>query len=414
MEKIKSMKYKRDFLLAELIDSFFTKKEISSLNKKLEVKDKSNLKKTNIKTNKLQIPILTADIEIELIITFAFEKLSDNKYLEFLFHLGQYTITTGQNSQAIYIHENILRVTEGKVDFENFYANASLALGELYSRQALWKLCLNYIKQANKIFRKQNNLKGASNCENLLGTVYGEYGNLKKAKEHFEKSISFLDPLKDSELIGKIENNLGITYNIQGELDTALSYYNRALTNFEKIRDLKRMAEVHHNMGMLYSKKDSSRQAIKEFDASIAFAKRINYKQSLVMSYLSKAHLLIIQKDFNLAEALTNEAFELCNAINDKMAFGDVFKLKGVIQRNFKKYSLAEHYLSTSIRINKELKNELNHAESEFELGILYSEKGELKESKKHFLVALKYYKKIKAQKEIKEIERNLKNIYSI
>ncbi len=414
MEKIKSMKYKRDFLLSELLGSFFTKKEISSLNKKLEVKDKSNLKKTNIKTNKLQIPILTADIEIELIITFAFEKLSDNKYLEFLFHLGQYTITTGQNSQAIYIHENILRVTEGKVDFENFYANASLALGELYSRQALWKLCLNYIKQANKIFRKQNNLKGASNCENLLGTVYGEYGNLKKAKEHFEKSISFLDPLKDSELIGKIENNLGITYNIQGELDTALSYYNRALTNFEKIRDLKRMAEVHHNMGMLYSKKDSSRQAIKEFDASIAFAKRINYKQSLVMSYLSKAHLLIIQKDFNLAEALTNEAFELCNAINDKMAFGDVFKLKGVIQRNFKKYSLAEHYLSTSIRINKELKNELNHAESEFELGILYSEKGELKESKKHFLVALKYYKKIKAQKEIKEIERNLKNIYSI
>lgn len=414
MGKIKTMKYKRDLLLSELLSSFFAKKEITALNKKLEIKDDSNLKKSNAKSKEPQNLSSTADIEIDLIITFALAKLSSSKYLEFLFHLGQYTITTGKNDQAIYIHENILRETEGKIDFENFYANASLSLGELYSRQALWKLCINYIKQADKIFRKQNDLKGASNCENLLGTVYGEYGNLKKAKEHFEKSIFLLDPLKDPELIGKIENNLGITYNIQGELDTALSYYNRALTNFEKIRDLKRMAEVHHNMGMLYSKKDSSRQAIKEFDASIAFAKRINYKQSLVMSYLSKAHLLIIQQDFNLAESLTNEAFELCNLINDKMAMGDVFKLKGIIQRHFKKYSLAEHYLYTSIRINKELKNELNDAESEYELGILYSEKGDLKESKKHFLAALKYFKKIKAQKEIKEIERNLKNIYSI
>ena len=408
------MKYKRDFLLSKLLSSFFTKKEITALNKKLEIKSNSSIINSSSKSNELQNPSSAADIEIDLIITFALGNLSNSKYLEFLFHLGQYTITTGKNDQAIYIHENILRETEGKIDFENFYANASLALGELYSRQALWKLCLNYIKQANKIFRKQNNLKGASNCENLLGTVYGEYGNLKKAKEHFEKSISLLDPSKDPELIGKIENNLGITYNIQGELDTALSYYNRALANFEKVRDLKRMAEVHHNMGMLYSKKDSSRLAIKEFDASIAFAKRINYRQSLVMSYLSKAHLLITQQDFNLAEALTNEAFELCNLINDKMAMGDVFKLKGIIQRHFKKYSLAEHYLYTSIRINKELKNELNDAESEFELGILYSEKGELKESKKHFLAALKYFKKIKAQKEIKEIERNLKNIYSI
>ena len=55
----------------------------------------------------------------------------------------------------------------------------------------------------------------------------------------------------------------------------------------------------------------------------------------------------------------------------------------------------------TSLRINKELKNELNEAEAAYELGILYDDQGNNKESKKYFQMALKYYRGINAKNEL-------------
>jgi len=49
-----------------------------------------------------------------------------------------------------------------------------------------------------------------------------------------------------------------------------------------------------------------------------------------------------------------------------------VYKIKDIIHRDTKDYELAENYLCTSLRINKELNNEMNKAETEFELGLLY------------------------------------------
>jgi len=410
-KKINRSKHRRDKLLNGVIKNFFTPSETEKFNKRLLSGNKTPFKIKLSKSTSLKAKEINKQSEIDLLITFAQKTFEKPKYLEFLQQLGQYCVTTGNNNQAQFMLENVVNETKGKSCFEKIYADAALALGEMHSRQALWKLCVKYIKMASAAYKKINDIKGYANSENLLGTTYLEQSKTYMAIKHFEKGLSLLNS-SDCDMIAKIENNIAITYLIPGNYDSALMHFNKALYNADKAGDLKQGTNIHLNLGILYTDLDLPEKAFVELDKGINFGKKINLKLGIANGYALKAYLFIKQKDFSLAESLTDEALEISNKINSKVGIADAYKLKGIIQRNFRNYPLAEYYFLTSIRICKGLKNEWNGSEAEYELGVLYLEKGQLVESKKHFLKALKYYKRIKAKKQIDEIERYLKNIF--
>jgi tetratricopeptide (TPR) repeat protein len=87
------------------------------------------------------------------------------------------------------------------------------------------------------------------------------------------------------------------------------------------------------------------------------------------------------------------------------LTIADVYKIKGIIQRNLKNYILSENYLETSLRINSEAGNQLNRAETLQELGVLYKEMGKTHQSKENFKLALEYFKKINSEPDILQLE---------
>jgi hypothetical protein len=58
-----------------------------------------------------------------------------------------------------------------------------------------------------------------------------------------------------------------------------------------------------------------------------------------------------------------------------------------------------------SLRINTSLKNEMNIAETSYELGVLYEEIDNSKSKNSYLESALKYYKRIRMQQKVKKIE---------
>ena len=64
--------------------------------------------------------------------------------------------------------------------------------------------------------------------------------------------------------------------------------------------------------------------------------------------------------------------------------------------------------LNTSIRINRELGNKLNEAETSYELGMLNKDRGNIQNSKSNFNSALKYFRSLKAEPKIKEIKTQI------
>ncbi len=344
--------------------------------------------------------------QVDLLVTFSSNKLSKEKFLSLLLYLSQVSITNGEFATAIEINEKIISSTSTEKDFINLSADAHLMIGEIYSRQAIWQNSFQYIGKARELFESVNDAKGIAKCENLLGTIYGDLGDVKNAIENFELALGKSQNDVNYTEKAKIEINLGIVNNIKGLYDEALTYFKRALINYEKVGDKKRIAEIHQNIGMVYTKKGDYTTSLKEFDESFAFAIETNYLQIIGFVYLSKAFVYSQLKDYEFASAFADKAMEIAYKLNDKLTIAEVYKIKGIIQRNTKNYPLAENYLQTSLRLNIETGNQLNKAETYQELGLLYQDMGKGEESEKNLNLALEYFKKINAEPDIRALEK--------
>jgi adenylate cyclase len=134
----------------------------------------------------------------------------------------------------------------------------------------------------------------------------------------------------------------------------------------------------------------------------------INYLYALGVSYLSKAYIFAIRSDFTLANAFADKAMEIAYKINDRLSVADIYKIKGIIDRNQKKYDTAESFFRTSIRINQELENILNEAETCYEFSLLYIETKKYNEAKELLLTALGNFRTINSPVMIEKVSNLL------
>jgi len=400
-------------IVEEALKNFFDKAEKKDFLNKLkgEVPSQETAKDSSTRDRIIEISTSPQTrYQLDQLITFAESRLPEDKFIEFLIYLGQHTIIAGENSIAIEIHDKIIRLCGDKTGMANITANALLALGEVYSRQAQWELSITYLDKSIKIFRDENDTKGNIHCQNILGTIHGDQGNLNKAKEHFENALIALQEMKDTALIGTIEINLGIINNMQGNYNEALSFLKRALLNFEKVGDLRRVAEIKQNLGMVYSKKKEYSTAINEFNESIELSIRSSYLQNLGIAYINKANVYLQLADIDLAGAFADKAMEIANKINDKLSIAEVYKIKGIISSHKNQIDAAENSLLTCYRLNKDLNNQLNLAEVACELGIFFKKKGDTKKGNKYLSEALGYFRKIDSKADVLYLEKLMSN----
>ncbi len=341
---------------------------------------------------------------IDLLVTFAKEKLELETYNKFLIELAKVLA----ESESISLAEEILINSISEVQPDNVYAESLLVLADIFIRKAYWNNSITLIDQAKEIFENLNNKIGLAKCENLYGTLYGEKGDLLLSKEHFQKGLDNLKMEKDEQLSAELETNLAILENICGNLNKSKEHFYRGLHKFESLDQKKRIAELQHNIGMLHFEMKDYDRAVDEFDKGIAIATNEDYKTILTISYLAKANALLNLEEHEECLEYCNKAMDWAIKIDDKLTIADAYRIAGAIDRKNENYNSAENNLKISIRLNEELGNKLNAAESAFEIGLLYNDIGN-SEQKIHWLEkSLNYYLEINAPEKVKMIEEIL------
>ncbi|MBU2492024.1 MAG: tetratricopeptide repeat protein [Bacteroidetes bacterium] len=343
------------------------------------------------------------------IMTFARDKLDDNKYYNFLVEFGKMVITEGELYLASEIFSNILHFSSKNKDFNKIKVQADINLAKIYISQANWKEATFHLNEAREIFQDVHDNKGLSQCDHLSGVLILKKGDLKSAKSIFEKGLSYLEPDKDLLHVGNIEINLGNIFDMEGNHDEAINQYQSCLIKFQDLNDNRRVAEVRNNMGIAYTRKKEYEYALFEFDDCIKLALEGRYLPILGVAYLNKALVYIEINELKLSAFYSNKAMEICYQVNDTLSIADIYKLKGLISKKQFEFQLAEEYLKASLRLNKELHNELNFADTAFELGLLYYELNIVKSYEFYFNTALEYFKSINAQAKIDKIMDFLK-----
>lgn len=341
---------------------------------------------------------------IQGILTLAENRISEDYLFKLMLDLGQLMIFNGELSLAIEIQEDLLSKIDGREQYFAIEADAYLALANIYWSQAYWEQSIQYVQKSYEIYRVHQNPIGYAKCENLLGTIFGEQGDILEAHSHFMKGLGFLREVDDPLLRSMFEVNLGILYNMQGEYAKAMWNFKNALQKFIYLKDTRRVARVRHNLGILYTKIKDYQAAIEEFDKSISISLEHSYLSNCAIGYIGKAFIYTKLENMDLAEAFTDKALEISFKINDALSIADIYKIKGMIQNNLNNFELSEEMFENSIRLNEDFDNKFNQAESKLELSGLYAKENKAQEAEELRGSAMGYYNLIKAKSYIDEM----------
>lgn len=337
---------------------------------------------------------------IDKTISFAKENLDTDRYQNLLYDLASMLA----ECEEMNISEEILTHLINDVKADQLKAESLLVLADILIRKSFWDKSIILIVQAREIFGDLNDKIGLAKCENLCGTYYGERGEIVSARNHFINSLNLLNENEDDKLAAKIESNLAILEIVCGNYEASKKYFTRAIDKFEKLGEYKRIAIQRHNLGMMYLDQKNYDRAAVEFDIVISLAINKQYHTILAISYLGKANALALMNKNKEALEYCYKAMDVAIRIEDRLTIADVYRVFGIIERNFKHYDLAEKYLIISLRLNDEVKNRLNTAETSYEFGLLYNESGNNKEKEDWLKKALKYYEEIKAAQKVNHI----------
>ena len=403
-------------LLQKKLSDFFGRKNIAELQKLLQ-KENSSTKRTisssNLK-NKKQLKVHFSSktgfySNIDLLITFASDKLTYNKLVKLLLFIGEDLTAKGSLDSAFKVYSHLLGLSQNKSSRNKTMAKALYGMGDIYSRQAFWDKSISFLNKAKIKFKSFNDNYGTARCENILGTIKVEKGEFKSAKKHFESALSLLGSKRSNLLKGMLESNIGILENILGNYDQAFIHFQKALYVFENDNNHQRLSEVHHNLGMVHLEKNNYKSGLKEFDRAFMHANKSDTWQIMCIACVNKAFIYSKLKDYTLADAFAVKAMEIAAKIKDRLSIADIYKIRGIIEKNRKNYSLSENYFNTSLRINTELENILNQAETLYEMGLLYRQMRDFKRSRTCFNQSLNKYKFLKITNKVEEITEELK-----
>jgi len=342
--------------------------------------------------------VISRRMQIENLVTLTEKDLPKVKFVDLFLFLSKQAINIGLLGLAEDILGLLIKKIEASPKLKDYLATAYFNLGELYFRQGYWKKTESIIGRARKIFQAEKNRTGVFRCDNLLGAVLGEKGDMIKALNNFNKTLLALNPKKERYLQAMLESNIGILHQSLHNFEESIVYLKRALIYFEQIGDLNRISELKYNIANLFYLKKDYTQAIMKLDEAIAAASSAENLPFLCLCFVTKSDALLYLNDVTVAAALINYAMEISNRINDRLSIAEVYKIKGKIELELKNFEFAETLLLTSLRLNKELENKYNLAETCVSLSKLYKLKKNSKESARYQIMALLYFNEVKMQ----------------
>lgn len=315
--------------------------------------------------------------------------------------------TLGTWDKALIAYRRVVESCHSQ-ELSPFKAEAYLWIGHVKLMQNQTRAALNAYQTSLKLSQDCKDEKAIANSYHGLAYYYFEQGNGKNATSYWERSLEIAEKIKDKELIAKVTTNLGVVTNVQGSWEKALAYYGKSLSQVEKIGDARGLAETYHNMAMTYADAERWADAGAHYEKSHKLAKKVCDVHLQALVKLNRVELHLAIGDNQVAEALCQQALQEFSRLEDHLGEADAFKFLGAIHASRQEWSAAKSLFEKSLRLTRKYNNLLCEAETHFEIGKMWKQKGNRKSAQKQLEQALSLFTHIKAKKDIQKVKRAL------
>jgi tetratricopeptide (TPR) repeat protein len=170
--------------------------------------------------------------------------------------------------------------------------------------------------------------------------------------------------------------------------------------------DLRGLAEAYNNMATAYRDKEFWHEAGKYYAKSLKFARQVGDAVIEAQASLNRVELYLLMHDLELAEKQCQIAVRAFHGLNHKAGEADACRLLGVVYTRRDNWGLARKYLDEALQMNTQHDNRLGLAETHRSYAEYWQAKRNKKSALKHLQKAIEHYKRLKAQREIKKLEK--------
>ena len=338
---------------------------------------------------------------------FAQIKHDQAQELNLCYSAGQTYALLGLMDEAAESYEQSLKLSQTLHD-DKSHARALRQLGNLKLRQSKWKEAITCFEQSYRICRDNGEILDEAYALNSLAAAYFHTAAWRKMETACEHALALADKVNDADLTACVYNNLGAMHNLHGRWDKALTALQKSLPLFEKLGDRRGMAETYNNMGTGYRDKEFWQEAGKCYARSLELARQSGDVMVEAQVSLNRVELYLLMHDLEMAEKQCQLALRTFHGLEHKSGEADACRLLGVVYTRKDNLGLAKKYLDEALQLCSQYENPLGLAETHKSFAEYWRGKGNAKNEHKHLLKALEQDQRLKAQREIRNLEKLL------
>ena len=227
--------------------------------------------------------------------------VSDSFNTRVLFLAYEFFYRTGDLVSAKEALENWLKISDGQEELAkaDIYGN----LGNVHQTQGNLKRAFEFYQKSLTLYKALNIKEGMATIYCNLGTIYQTRQDISNAEKLYLKSLEIAEEYGNEEGMANAYGNLGNVYQIKNNLEQAAAFLRKSLKTNKALGHKEKMAYDYDNLGIVYHSQGDLKKAENFYQASILISEEIGCKETMANAY---GNLGIANKDQgHVKEAIT-------------------------------------------------------------------------------------------------------------
>ena len=229
-------------------------------------------------------------------------------------------------------------------------AHGYYLLGNIYTSTGQIEKAIDYRQRSLTIYRQTGSLVGQAKALNNLGVDYYYLGDWQASAACLRESLNLFERAGEATEAAGTANNLGEILSDQGDLEGAFRLFSKCLDSWEKLGYRAGIALAHCNLARVATRRGRCTEAVELLHKSVAGFKEIRSKASLAEAHarLAEAYLelgklddavahgrrsltLAVGTDAPLTEALSRRLLGQASVIRGEWAEAERFLLESQV-----------------------------------------------------------------------------------
>lgn len=187
-----------------------------------------------------------------------------------------------------------------------------------------------------------------------LGSAFHKSGDINKALEYFQKSLTKFEHINDKDGLSSVLNNIGLLYSSTGNYEKALSCFNESLDLKEGIDDKKGESTTLNNIGQVYSFQAQHDKALQFYEKSWKISQEINDIKGEQAALINISQVYVFRRNPNKALFYLKKGLEISKELGDHAAIATALNNIGNIYHTLGGPAQALEFVEKSLQLSME------------------------------------------------------------